>query len=206
MTADHKKIVVQFITRTGMFIGVVNEDTITSFIYGFEAGTNDSCDFTTLMRNYMEEVLAIPYRSDGWPGQIRKFAGKKYISWVSAFKQIGLEVLASDQNGGLNAEQQDILKSRIIGLLHRINPDGDPWLGRQWMEEWNAICPTKSEWFKQMWEEHEFNALKSITREINKSGAFDDWKPVKPTEKLLSLKDKFENGIAKQNLPRTTRN
>lgn len=181
-----------FITRTSMFIPCVDEKNVISFIHGFEIGSKDSCDFTKLLKTHFAENLAIPSSSDGWSGQIKRFANKKLMDWTTAFKQVGLEVLASEQNGGLDIEMQGIIKSRILALIEKISESGDPYFDKSWIEEWESLCSTKKVWFKKLWTDNEFKIIKSIAQEINNNRVFEDWKPFRPTEKLLELRNKFD--------------
>jgi hypothetical protein len=193
----------RFITRTSMYVLFVDENGITSFIFGFESASNENCGFTMLIRKHLEEKLAVPYSTDGWNGQIKRYAYKKHVSWPTAFKQIGLEVIAGE--GELDDEMQEIVRSRIISLIERISENGDPWFDRSWIEEWISLAATKSKWFKKLWTVDELFAIRLIEREIKSNKIFIDWKPFRPTNKLLEIKRKFDAAQGKrQKAPSTT--
>jgi hypothetical protein len=191
MTDKHKKALILFIIRTPMYILCEDDNNVVAFIHGYEIGTNDKCKFTKLLSQYFEKKLSIRYRADGWPGQIRRYAYKKGIPWLIAFKQIGLDVLASEENGGLDKETQKIIKTNIEGLIKTIDENGHPWFNGSWIKDWRSICIVKSDWFKKLWTEQEFKIIKSLTHEVNNKQIFEDWKPVRPTKSLLALKTKY---------------
>lgn len=93
MTNEHKILLGHFIARMGMFITQIDEPNIISFITGYEIGTNNKCDFTTLLSEYMNKKFKIKKSNQEWEGQIRQYGYKKNMDWVEAFKQVGLEVL-----------------------------------------------------------------------------------------------------------------
>jgi hypothetical protein len=204
--ANKEKLnLLRFITRTGMYIQLVDENGITSFISGFESASNENCGFTMLVRKRLEEKMAVPYSADGWNGQIRRYAYKKHISWPTAFKQIGLEVIAGE--GELDDEMQEIVRSRIVSLINRISENGAPGFDRGWIEEWISLAAIKSEWFKKLWTGDELIAIRLIGREIKNDKIFIDWKPFRPTNKLLGVKRKFDAAQGKrQKAPRAANN
>jgi len=185
-----KKTFIQFIVRTPMYIQYVNEHTISSFVDGYEMGSQDKCDFTVLVRNHIENKLLTPYDADGWVGQIRRFSNKKEISWITAFKQIGLEII-SLENNGLDNKMQQIIKSRILYLVDRINEKGDNYFNESWVEEWRTLCLIKSNWFKSLWTKDEYQILKLIGKLVDDNKVFIEFKPFRPTNKMLELKNKF---------------
>ena len=188
---DHDKIsLLNFIVRPGMFVPTVKDTTIVSFIGGYEIGTN-RCDFTTQLKCHLKDNLKIEYSSDGWPGQIKKYANKKSISWIIAFQQLGLEILASEKGGGLNAEMKDILKKRIEGLIDRISESGAHWFKEHWIDDCISFLAIKSIWFNKLWSEEEFRILKSIISLIKKEQVFEDQICYQPTQAVLKLKSRF---------------
>ena len=184
MTHNQKITLIHFITRTGMYVSTVDENNVTSFIAGLEIGSNNH-DLTNLLRKHLEETLKVNYSSDGWPGQIKRYSDKIFIPWTSAFKQVCLEVIAND--GGLDDEMQKLIRSRILGLIDRVQEDGDPWFNRSWIEEWNSLFDTKSSWLQKLWTDDEYKTLCGIDMEVKNNKVFKDWKPFRPTKLLSDL-------------------
>ncbi len=127
MTKDDKTIFLQFITLTGMFINPVDDKNVVSYIHGYETGTKHKCDFTQLSKQLLTDKYKIGYSSDGWPGQITRLAKKLSLNWVTTFKRTALEIVADERHGGLDKAMTAILKKRVISLIGRVNPLGDPW-------------------------------------------------------------------------------
>lgn len=190
MTNNHKKILLSFITRTGMYIMAQDQNNIVSFVNGYEIGTEGECEFSQLLSKYFEENLSVKHSSDGWPGQVKRYSDNKFITWTNAFKQIGLEVISS--NGGLDGEMQEIFKTRIKGLIERVRDDGDPWFDKSWVDEWNSLCVIESLWFQNIWTSSEYKIITSLDKEIKRNKVFKDWKPFRPTSALLELSNSFK--------------
>ena len=192
MNTQDKLTLIGFIIRTGMFIAPIDEHNIISFIHGFETGRYNQCDFTYQINKYFDEKK-IPCRSDGWAGQIRRFSNKKCLSWPDAFKRISLDILSSEQNGGLDNEMKNIITSRIIILINRIDEKGNPFFNPEWISEWNSLCTIKSQWFASLWTNAQYKSIQSINNQIKRNMVFNGRKPFRPTKKLLDLKIKFLN-------------
>jgi hypothetical protein len=190
LTNRDKLNLLNFILRTGMYITTADENNIVSFIHGYEFGLNGECDFTEQLKIYLVNHLKISSSSDGWSGQITRYSRKKSIPWAVAFKQLGLEILASDEIGGLNDQMQQLIKVRVNALITRID-DANPWLNGSWVEECVALFAIKSIWFKSLWTTAEYQSLKSIRRTIDQGRFSENSYPFKPTKALLDLKNKF---------------
>jgi hypothetical protein len=140
-------------------------------------------------KKHLINNFKITYSNDGWPGQITRYSKKKSISWVTTFRQFGLEILTSDENGGLTEEMQELIKMRIQNLIKNIGCE-NPWFNEEWANECIALFAIKSTWFKNLWNKWEYAALKSILRVIKQGQAFEGLF-FKPTKALLDLKTKF---------------
>ena len=101
MTKRDKIIISGFIVRTAMYVWPVNESNIIGFIHGYETGRNRKCGLTELLRKHFEEKLDTKYSSDGWWGQISRYSERRSKSWVTVFKQEALEIILSEENGGM---------------------------------------------------------------------------------------------------------
>jgi hypothetical protein len=191
MTQPEKKILLLFITRTGMFISEQDKSNIVSFIHGYELGrgkrSNLSADFELLLT----DKYKTPYSSTGWPGQIEKLAQRSKLPWTITFKQVTLEIIASEKYGGLNKEQGKIFRGRFEGLLSRIKENGDVWFNDQWVDEWLSFCLIKQKWFKELWSKQEFQLIKLLNREVIVGNVFGDKKTNKPSRELLGFSKKF---------------
>jgi hypothetical protein len=190
MTKYDKTNLLYFITRTGMYISPVDENNVVSFIHGYELGTESKCDFTQLIKQLLSDKYKINYMSTGWPGQITRLSKKLTLSWEMTFKKIALEIVAGEQ--GLEKSMQEILKSRIVSLLERINPIGDIYFNDYWTEEWLILCPVKSNWFKQLWTDKEWITIKSINNLIQADNIFQNKDKKIPTPELQKLKEQYD--------------
>lgn len=175
-----------------MFINPVDDKNIVSFIHGYEAGAKNKCDFTQLSRQLLTDKYKISYSNDGWPGQITRLSKKKSWSWVVTFKNIALEVVADKRHGGLDKKLTEILKSKIISLIERIQPLGDICFNDSWAEAWLSLCPVKDAWFKHLWGNDEWLIIKSITKQVQADKIFSEKDKQIPTEKLLKLKYQYD--------------
>jgi len=198
MTKNDKTNLLYFITRTGMYINPVDDKNVISFISGYELGTKHKCDFTELSKRLLTDKYKISYSNDGWPGQIGRLAKKKSLSWLSTFKEIALEIIADEQNGGLDKAMMKILKTRIVSLIGRVNALGDTWFNDSWAEEWLSLCLIKSNWFKQIWDNDEWLIIKSIHKEVQGENIFAKKGYNIPTLQLIKLKAQYDR-LAKMN-------
>jgi hypothetical protein len=192
MTKIDKANLLHFITKTGMYIYPVDDKNIESFIHGYELGTKQKCDFTTLSKQYLIDNFKIIYSNDGWPGQIKRLAKKKSTSWVVTFKQIALNIIAEEQNSESLTLLKKILKPRIESKIERINMLGNPWLNDSWVEEWLSLCLVKRDWFKKIWNNEEFLIIESIQKLVQNKKAFEEGSQNIPTQKLLDLKERYQ--------------
>lgn len=199
MTKVDKEVLLNFITRIGMYIHPVEANTAISFIHGYEAGTENKCDFTKQVRQILMDKYKVDYRSDGWPGQIRRLAKKQHSTWLITFKKTTLEIIANAEGGSLNETQLEILKKKIkTGLLDRINPAGHPWFSADWVAEWQSLCAVKSVWFKQLWTRQEWPIIRAIDKLVQANSLFQDEEQRLPSLAILQLKDRYIR-VAKAN-------
>jgi hypothetical protein len=92
MTNKELKTLEFFIDRTSMWINPIDRNTITSFIHGFEAGS-DKKIFTSLLKDYLESEHNIYGSNQGWPNQVLRYAEKKKLSWNDAFFELGKVII-----------------------------------------------------------------------------------------------------------------
>lgn len=188
MTDKDKLSLLYFLFRPHLFIRVVDENTLISFITGYEIG-NRQIDFTEKLGNYLDTLKLVYSRSDGWTGKITRYSTKKSISWETALIQIGIEILAQD---GLTEEMRKIIKERVFYLVECVKTEGSYSFNDWWITQCICYFPVKSEWFKILWSAQEFKVLKSIMALIKKGQIFEDSETHTPTKSLLNLTSKFK--------------
>jgi hypothetical protein len=81
-----------FLERTSMWINPIDRSTITSFIYGFEAGIENK-SFTSNLKNYLESKHKIYGSNQGWPNQVFLYSEQRAMKWSDAFFELGKEIL-----------------------------------------------------------------------------------------------------------------
>ncbi|WP_347923685.1 hypothetical protein [Pontimicrobium sp. SW4] len=92
MTIKELKTLDHFIERTSMWIYPIDRNTITSFIHGFQAGSDNKC-FTSTLKNHLESKHNIYGSNQGWPNQVSLYAEKKEMNWSNAFFELGKIIL-----------------------------------------------------------------------------------------------------------------
>ena len=189
MTKKDKLLFVHFILRPPLYAWPVTKDTIVAFVRGYEIGRLGKCNFTDLMNTHLSKKIPVKQRALGWPDQITSLAQKKSLNWITAFKQESLEVLASEESGGLDNELKKLLKNTILHFINCIG-GSDYVYDSSWIDRWNEFCTSKSNWFKELWKHEEYKAIRAISREINKPD-FKSNQPLKATKELLKHKSKF---------------
>lgn len=174
-----------------MFIYPVDNNNMMSFIHGYEAGTKHKCNFTLLLKHLLTDKYKIKYSNTGLAGQVSRFSEKLSLSWVITFKRYALEILADEQNGGLDKAMKATLKNRILSLVGRINEHNSSWFNDNWIEEWLSLCLIKHKWFKQIWTAYEWPVIKSIDKHIKPDNVYSKKRKHIPKQELLILKERF---------------
>jgi hypothetical protein len=167
-----------------MYVRTADENSIISFITGYETGSKNA-DFTMAIRHYLENKLRIPYSSDGWNGQISRYSLKNSVSWMTAFKQLTLEMILSECEP--DDEMKQLLRTKMKSLIDQVQTEGHPSFDKSWTEEWNSLFNSKKEWIAKVWTADELRTLKAIDNEVKNNQVFKDWKPFRPTQKLEAL-------------------
>lgn len=170
MTADDKLFLIRFITRTNMFVHPVNRDTVVSFIHGYEAG-KDNQNFTFMVKQLLTEKYAVYSSSDGWPGQMGRYARRCSWGWVAAFKQTGLEMIMAD--GLVEATARQELVKWVMSCLDWAATHPAVWLDKEWRDNWLAICDVRAEWFAAMWSVKELQLLVAIDEQLRTTSLFE---------------------------------
>lgn len=166
MTEEDKEWLLKFVTYIGLFIQPVTAESATNFVHGYEAGTRNTCAFTQQLRQLLTDTYQLPYSSDGWPGQIKRLATKRKVSWLTVFRNLTIELIVLAQGGSLTTQQQSILLLRIRVLIERLRTTPDTQLDPYWIADWRALCPMRRGWFKQLWPEQEWRLITQLDKVV----------------------------------------
>lgn len=164
-----------FSVLTRMCVHPVNKDTIVSLVHGYELGRGNKLDLTLHIRQLMTKKYKIEYSSDGWPGQIERYAKKKSMSWVIAFRQIIIGLIwQQGQEPGLKKFGRK-LKSRIGSLIDQIETPYRSSVNASWIEEWTSICMIENKRFSELWSRQEWTIIKAIDAAVQQGEAAGDF-------------------------------
>lgn len=167
--------------RIEMFVGIPNEGTITAFLSGYEAGTDNQCKFMERLSHSIETEYKIKSSNTWWIGQLEELAGQIGIEWLTAFKRQSLKVLVAECDDTTNAEFINLLKMKIMGKIAGIEYH----FRKDWIVDWFGICDLSASWFKEIWTEKELNIMASIEEELKTYGRLSELpEKIQPTEKL----------------------
>ncbi|MDU1903318.1 MAG: hypothetical protein E6772_00935 [Dysgonomonas sp.] len=178
---EYYRIIAAFIIRMGMYIYPIDKYNIMSFITGYQI--DKEFFFSAKIKQYLEENR-IKSDSLGMTRQIQKYSDIHNIEWCTAFIQIGLSIIAKEDDKVL---QELKIGNRIRGIIYRIkSPIENPWI-----QDWLSFCNLKEEWFYSLWTEQELDVIRLIDYEVKKylNRPYNDGNF---SEKLLELKDTFE--------------
>ncbi len=91
----NKETISNFINRLGMYVTPINEETIVSFIHGYETGVRNTT-LTNQISNLLSNKYMISEPAMGFQYQIKVYSEKCELSWVDGFVQIVEEVLQAN--------------------------------------------------------------------------------------------------------------
>ncbi|WP_299277972.1 hypothetical protein [uncultured Psychroserpens sp.] len=186
--------IMHFVTRTEMYIGDVSENAITSFIRGYETGTNWECKFTKLISELLASNYDCRKMAMGWPGQIREYSNKRNLDWIIGFRQITLKYFYKTQDFSFESEFKSVLKSRITSKIDQINLNWVRTGFMKWSDEWIGLVDLNEVEFQSIWTETELKSLKLLNAEINRI-----WTDkTELTDRLLDLRNEYQ-AITKSN-------
>jgi hypothetical protein len=174
-----------------MFVSQQDKNNMTSFVTGYELGRGRKSHFSSDIEFLVSNKYKQPYSGDGWPGQIERLSKKWKLPWPVTFKQIALEIITAEKYGLLNKKQVGLLRGRVVELLKRIEPNGNPWFNETWLDQWQSFCLFKQDWFVQIWSRSELKIIKAICNEVKVRNVFADKKKTIPSRKLTRLKEQF---------------
>ena len=96
MNEDDVKCLSNFLEKPGMYIVSMDKTNITSFIQGYELGTQGRCKFTETLSDLLASKYNIKKYATGWSNQIGRYCESNEELWVETFIQLGFEVLSLD--------------------------------------------------------------------------------------------------------------
>ncbi len=177
-----------FITRTGMFIGKQSQDSIISFITGYEMGTKGKCNLTYSISELLSSHYKCKKMATGWPGQIREFSIKNKVNWIVGFKKTTLIYFYRTQDFSIESEFKEALKSRIESKINQIELDWVALGFEDWSNEWIGLVNLNEKKFQIIWTKKELEILLKLDNEINQIR--ENKNPL--MTKLINLKNEYE--------------
>jgi len=97
MEQEDKKVLSAFIKRVGMYAPGESNESIISFINGYELGRKNRCKFSIEMSNLLESKYKLKRRAMSWIGQLSEYSEENNLTWSQSFKIIGSELLNQQQ-------------------------------------------------------------------------------------------------------------
>ena len=146
-----------------MYVGKPNEESISAYLNGYEAGTENQCEFTHSLSSSIEVEYKIKSSNTWWIGQIEELARQQGVEWLTAFKRQSLKVLATAfDDATIKTEFTDFLKKRVASKMARI----DYHFGKGWIVDWFGICDLSASWFKAIWTQRELELMARIEKAL----------------------------------------
>lgn len=184
MKEEDLKLLWMFTLRIGMYTGKENQDTIAAFLWGYQIGRKDQCNFIERLSESINTTYKIEKRAMGWIQQIEALAEKLETDWITIFKKQSLGILAPQLTEKIKLECTDSLKSRINGKMSGAKNH----FRRDWITDWFGIVALETNWFRELWTEKELEVITKIEKELKHYGKVRKIKPaVQPTNKLIDL-------------------
>jgi hypothetical protein len=183
---------VHFVTHTRMYIAYPeNRDNIVSLITGYQLGRGKRFDFESPVKFLMAKKYKIEYSSDGWPGQIERYAAKQSTRWVITFKRITIELIGDHtQHEVARKKAGKMLKLAMESLINRIEAPGGPWFNDHWIESWKSLCLIENKWFKTLWTKRQWSVIKAVDAAVYREQIFVAG-TYRPQPNLLRLKEVY---------------
>lgn len=174
-----------FTLRIPMFIVVVNRDTVSSFIQGYEIGRNNECNFIEKISDSINDEYKIEKSSSVWSVHIDRLAEKIGADWVTTFKKQSFKILTKEFDKKMQNEFSDSIRKRINS---KINCVGN-YIHKFWMTDWFGIVDLEANWFQEIWSEKELKLITALDKELKTFGKIKDIETgtKKTTGKLKSI-------------------
>ena len=83
----------------------------------------------------------------------------------------------------------ETVKTRIVGLIKRIDENGDRWFNEWWTEEWMSLCLVNFDWFKNLWTSEELRVVQAIDNVVSSRRVFSEKDGKLPSRELISLRE-----------------
>lgn len=162
-----QNLLVFFVVRTGMFVNPINEQTILSFLTGYEMGTKGKYRFTYMLKDTLETKYRIAWGSRGLPEQIEKLAKKRKDTWVQTFKKVAMEILTSE-GIGISAKMKRYLKYVVDIQVEVFERNGKQPQNQLWIDQWLTFVFLKYPWARELWTTEEWKTIRQIDKQIQK--------------------------------------
>ena len=159
-------VFMHFILRTGMYTNSVSEHTIVSFVNGYELGSQEECQLSTILSEILKEKYQIQYLNRGWPGQISDYSAQTNQTWENGFKDILMKYFYDSQEFDPTRTFVKTLKQVIES---RIKQTDQSWFLERfesWIKEWNLIISFDEKKFICLWSDDELDIIKKIDKNI----------------------------------------
>ncbi len=183
-------VLLMFTLRTAMYTSKVSEGRISSFLHGYELGSDGECRFIEAVSNSVKLAYNIDVHATGWIGQLGQLAEKQKMDWISTFKKQSLKLLVAEFEKQESTEYRTHIKRVILGRVKGI----ENWLGRDWISDWFGFVDLSATWFRDLWSEQELLLIYKIEEELTLYGnptSFSD--KIEPSADLLLLCEKLYN-------------
>jgi hypothetical protein len=183
----------KFIRRPAMYVGNESREAVVGFVTGYELASDHSFDLVGLIIQSLENKYSIKASSDGWPGQIHRFAEKNDLSWLTGFELITLEIIISQTQVDEDIQQE--LTSMLTGLLEYLNNVNNIWFAYPaWLYKWNFIYSVFKQNSKNL-NKNMQKALDDINEELSTITPMSKAANPKPSDRAYELVVNFRKLI-----------
>ncbi len=183
-----------FILRTRMYITSESRISITSFICGFEIGSNSNYRISELIENHLEKNYELKKSSSGWPDQLNAYAKKKKLRFSIAFKKILIEIISGDLKGRAKSQFYELIKTKLKNMINKLKEGFE--INQFWADDWSFLVDIRKAWFKNLWSDEILQVFERLDNELKTPF---QGKTVKLSEHnskmLIKLKNEFNNRI-----------
>lgn len=99
MTVHDVETLSGFVSRMGMYIQPVDQHTVISWIHGYQMGTGGRYKLTDLLSEELSQTYNTgPVSGLGWWAQLERFAERRNVSWIEAFRLVSAPIIDRFRN------------------------------------------------------------------------------------------------------------
>lgn len=160
-------IMAAVILQPETFAGGSSREQIIAFIAGLELKMNKEDRFSVNVGDLLTNQHKIQADERGWIGQLEDFSRKKGFEWISALKQLGIELVLNEMNALQREQYARYLKHFIVKLIGQLTP-GSMNFNSSWIDQWFGIVLLHAAWGRNMWSVKELDLIEQIDEEIKK--------------------------------------